>query len=123
MLFLLRLFGIDRFAFHVDLALEELVELFEHRFLAVRYLVLLLVKADSVWLATRLVEVPLVVVGAAAPPASIHQLLVVAHCHLRRRDAPGLVPSRLLLPIAVAAMAAVVVVSVAPVDIQVGQGF
>ena len=56
----------------VDLAFEELYELFLNLLLTVRDLKLLLVQTDRIRLAARLHEVPLVVISAATTPASVH---------------------------------------------------
>ena len=84
-------------AIFVKFAFEELIELFQYLLLRVGYLVFFLIYPYGVRLAASLEEVPLVVVLAASSPASVHQLLVVAHCHLWGRDAPGLVAFRLFV--------------------------
>ena len=113
-----RLLWVHSLAFHIDLAFHELVKPLHHLFLAARDLKLLLIEPDSVSLAARPFKVILVIVGAAAPPASVHQLLVVVNCHLCGCDAPLVVAFWLLRVTAVTTAIIYLIIRVAAINVK-----
>jgi hypothetical protein len=75
------------------------------------------VQTDRVGLAARVLEIVLVIVGSAATPTAVHKFLVVHDTHAVRDDAPVGMPWVAFCTLAVIAVGAAVVVSMAAIQV------